>query len=67
MATNRKAKLKLCVLCTRARDDRDFTTPTHLVHPETEEIRLFDVHGFAKCRICGARWQRIRNVTKLVE
>lgn len=60
-------KIKLCVLCTRAQEDRDFTTPTHLVHPVTEEIRLFDVHGFAKCRICGARWQRVRNETRLVK
>lgn len=62
-----KPKQKLCLLCIMARNDPHFTTPTHVGHPETREIGLFDVHGMAKCPICGAQWQRVRNVTKLVE
>lgn len=62
-----KAKQKLCRLCITARDDPHFTTPTHVGHPETRQIGLFDVRGMARCLICGANWQRLRNEAKLVE
>lgn len=59
---------KLCRLCISIRDDPHATRPTHVAHPVTRgEIGLFDVHGMARCLICGADWQRLRNEAKLVE
>lgn len=41
--------------------------PNHLVHPVTEEFMLFDAHGRAKCRVCGARWHRDHTGIRLAE
>lgn len=61
-----KTKTKLCKLCISIRDDQHATRPTHVGHPVTRQIGLFDVYGMAKCLICGVTWQRIRNETKLL-
>jgi hypothetical protein len=50
-------KRKLCDLCVAALAT-PASIPTHLVHPETEELSLYDIHGMAKCRICGSQWHR---------
>lgn len=66
MAKSKKPRL-LCELCLRALEDPHATTPTHVGHPVTGDIGLFDVHGMASCRFCKAQWQRVRNKVTLVE
>ena len=60
-------KPALCKLCLTARDDRLFRNPTHLVHPLTRELMVFDACTEAICPTCGARWRRVLNVVQLVE
>jgi hypothetical protein len=59
--------LTLCALCVFARDDPLFKHPTHLVHPVTAELMLFDVRSQAICPTCGARYRRTMNVIALVD
>jgi hypothetical protein len=59
-------KKHLCAACTLASKDRLFSTPAHVVHPQTGEPQLFDVYGNARCPNCGAMWHRRRNEVKLV-
>lgn len=59
-------KRKLCAACIRASRDPLFSTPAHLVHPESGRPGLFDIHGNAICPDCGALWHRPRNEVKLV-
>ena len=60
------AKVKLCDICLRARDDPQFKNRCHLVHPIDETPGLFDVRGEAVCPICRSLWRRARNTAVLV-
>jgi uncharacterized Zn-finger protein len=55
-----------CRLCVIVRD-QPIMTPTHLFHPMTGDLMLFDVRGEAVCPTCGARYRRTLNVIALVE
>jgi len=53
-------------LCVIVRDQPTMT-PTHLVHPVTGDLMLFDVRSEAVCPTCGARYRRKLNVIVLLE
>lgn len=60
-------RIQLCVLCIKARDDKTFGNPLHLVHPVDMTVGLFDVRGEAICPICRSRWRRLTNEAVLLE
>ena len=55
----------LCRMCVIVRD-QPIMKPTHLVHPVTGDLMLFDVRGEAICPTCRARWRRVLNVVTLI-
>jgi hypothetical protein len=55
-----------CRACVILRD-QPIMTPTHLVHPMTGDLMLFDVRGETICPTCGARHRRTLNVIALLE
>jgi hypothetical protein len=61
-----KSKPKLCEACI-ANVMASFGFPAHLVHPETGQHMMFDVHSHAKCPVCGAMWWRTHRRMKLME
>jgi hypothetical protein len=64
----KKPKAKLCSLCDQARRQPSLhANPGHLLHPITGAPNVFDIHGFASCSTCGARWKRERNDVRLIE